>query len=131
MITCWSRSNTKLRSAEMPEVRWETTINDYVPTDLSDPNGKSQVLMLSIPGEYMRDGPKMAFADDANGLQSKRALNILVRLWIEGNRTIDKAKKGMEANESEEDEGKWGKKGKKGRKEMKEMESSVGGEVED
>ena len=72
-------------SVAMPEVPWETTANDCLPTGLSDPDGKSQVLMLAISGEYMRDGARMAFADDANGLQSKKALSIFVRLWLEGN----------------------------------------------
>ena len=116
------------QAVAMPEVQWETTMNDYSPRGLSDADGNSQVLMLSIPGEYVRDGPRFAFADDANGRQSKKALSILVRLWLEGNRTISNAKKGIDANESEEEEGKWNKKGAKG---GKEKESSVEAGVEE
>ena len=90
------------RAVAMPEVQWATTVNDYSPRGLSDAEGTSQVLMLSIPAEYMRDGPRFAFADDANGRESKKALSIMVRLWLEGNRTISKARKGMDANESGE-----------------------------
>ena len=115
------------QAAEMPAVQWGTTLNDFAPTGLSDPEGSSQVLMLSIPGEYMREGAKMAFADDANGKQSKKALSILVRLWLEGNRTIEKAKLGIGANESEDEDGKgWN----KGKKKGKEGESSVGVEMD-
>ena len=114
------------RAVEMPAVQWETTVSDFASSGLSDPEESSKVSMLSIPGEYTREGAVMSFADDSNGKQSNRALSILVRLWLEGSRTIDKAKLGIDANESEDEDGK---RGGKEQRTGKEGESSVGVEM--
>ena len=106
----------------LPKVGWDFSPWDFRPSDLTDQDGNSEVLMLAIPGDHIRECEVFSFADHESGRQAKKALSLFVRLWQEGNKVIKKARVGKTAEDSG-DEGK-GKK-KKGGKGGEEMDYTV------
>ena len=97
----------------LPKVGWDFSPWDFRPSDLTDQDGNSEVLMLAIPGDHIRECEVFSFADHESGRQAKKALSLFVRLWQEGNKVIKKARVGKTAEDSG-DEGK-GKKKKGGK----------------
>ena len=106
--------------------------NGFSPCSLSDENKTSHVLMRAFPGDRLRKSSSFSFAKHASGQQAKKALCILVRLQIEGKKSILNARRGLDANDSGDEKKEWNKGGEKEDKKKSTgnsgKNSSVGGE---
>ena len=96
-----------------PRVNWEFSSYDFTPSGMSDSEGESEVLMVSFPGDHLRESNSFCFVETSSGQQAKKTLAILVRLWKEGRRVIENARSGIGADESEEEESGYRKKKRK------------------
>ena len=110
----------------LPALPWDFSPWDFTPDSLTDSGEKAEVLMLAIPGDHIRESSVFSFAEHESGRQAKKALALLVRLWVEANKVVGKARIGKGAEDSgDERVGK--KKGKGGKGGKGDMSSVDGG----